>query len=78
MLSEKFVKVADIKDIKPSEMKQVRVDGEDICLANVDGKFYAIGNICTHEGGPLADGTLMHTKLNAHGMALNLMSEQAK
>jgi glycine betaine catabolism B len=58
VLSENFVKVADIMDIKPSEMKQVQVDDEAICLANVDGKFYAIGNVCTHEGGPLADGTL--------------------
>ena len=58
VLTENFVKVVDIKNIKPSEMKQIQVDGEDICLANVDGKFYAIGNVCTHEGGPLADGTL--------------------
>ena len=39
-------------------MKEVQVDGESVCIANVDGKYYAIGNICTHEGGPLADGTL--------------------
>jgi ferredoxin-NADP reductase/nitrite reductase/ring-hydroxylating ferredoxin subunit len=39
-------------------MKEVQVDGENICVANVGGKYYAIGSICTHEGGPLADGTL--------------------
>jgi hypothetical protein len=33
---------------------------------------------CTYEGGLLADGTMMLTKLNALGMALNLMSGQAK
>jgi ferredoxin-NADP reductase/nitrite reductase/ring-hydroxylating ferredoxin subunit len=57
-LSENFVKVADIKEILPSKMKEVQVDGENICIANVEGKYYAIGSICTHEGGPLADGTL--------------------
>jgi nitrite reductase/ring-hydroxylating ferredoxin subunit len=57
-LSENFVRVADIKDIQPSQMKQVQVDDEAICIANVDGKYYAIGNACTHEGGPLADGML--------------------
>ena len=56
--TQDFVKVADRKDIQPSQMKEVQVDGESICLANVDGKFYAINNICTHEGGPLADGIL--------------------
>ena len=53
-----FVKVADTNDIQPSHMKEFEVDGESICIVNVEGKYYAIGNICTHEGGPLADGTL--------------------
>lgn len=58
VLSEDFVKVADTKDIQSSHMKEVEVDGEHICVVNVEGKYYAIGSICTHEGGPLADGTL--------------------
>src|SRR5215213_5299477 len=57
-LSEDFVKVANTKDIQPSQMKEVEVNGENICVVNVEGKYYAIGSICTHEGGPLADGTL--------------------
>ena len=55
---ENFVKVADTNDIQPFQMKEVQVNGESICIVNVDGKYYAIGNICTHEGGPLADGIL--------------------
>jgi ferredoxin-NADP reductase/nitrite reductase/ring-hydroxylating ferredoxin subunit len=55
---ENFVKVADTKDIQPSQMKEVEVEGENICVVNLGGKYYAIGSICTHEGGPLADGTL--------------------
>jgi glycine betaine catabolism B len=58
VLSEEFVTVADTTDIQPSHMKEVQVDGENICVVNVEGKYYAIGSICTHEGGPLADGTL--------------------
>lgn len=56
--SDGFVKVAETKDIQHSEMKEVQIDGEDICIVNIEGKYYAIGNVCTHEGGPLADGTL--------------------
>ena len=52
------MKVADIKEIDPSQMKEVQVEGENICIANVGGKYYAIGNICTHEGGSLADRRL--------------------
>ncbi len=57
-LSEDYAKVAPKKDIQPSQMKEVEVNGEKICLANVEGKYYAIGNVCTHLGGPLAQGKL--------------------
>jgi nitrite reductase/ring-hydroxylating ferredoxin subunit len=57
-LSEDFVKVADTKDIQPSQMKEVEVNSEKACLANVEGKYYAISNVCTHLGGPLAQGKL--------------------
>jgi len=53
-----FVKVANTDEILPSQMKEVEVDGQSILIANVNGKYYAIGSICTHEGGPLADGTI--------------------
>jgi nitrite reductase/ring-hydroxylating ferredoxin subunit len=57
-LSEDFVKVADVKDIRPSQTKEVEINGPNICVVNVVGKYYAIGSICMHECGPLADGTL--------------------
>lgn len=57
-MGEDFIIVADTKDIPLSQLKEVQVDGESVCIANIDGKYYAIGSICTHEGGPLADGTL--------------------
>ncbi len=55
---EDYVKVTEGKDIQPSTMKAVEVNGEKICLANIEGKYYAIGNVCTHLGGPLAQGKL--------------------
>ena len=39
-------------------MKAFDVNSERICVANVGGKYYAIGNFCTHLGGPLAEGKL--------------------
>jgi ferredoxin-NADP reductase/nitrite reductase/ring-hydroxylating ferredoxin subunit len=53
-----FVKVANTSDIPVSKMKEVQVSGQNICLANINGKYFAINNICSHEGGPLADGRL--------------------
>jgi glycine betaine catabolism B len=49
--SDDFIMVANLNDIQPSQMKEVQIDGEDVCIVNVEGKYYAIGNVCTHEGG---------------------------
>jgi nitrite reductase/ring-hydroxylating ferredoxin subunit len=56
--NDRFVKVANTSDIPVSKMKEVQVNGQNICLANIDGKYFAINNICSHEGGSLADGRL--------------------
>ena len=57
-MSEDFVKVAESKEIGPSIMKAVDVAGEKVCIINIEGNYYAIGNVCTHMGGPLNEGTL--------------------
>jgi nitrite reductase/ring-hydroxylating ferredoxin subunit len=56
-LSKDFVKVAESRDIEPSNMKAVDVAGEKVCVINIEGKYYAIGNVCTHVGGSLDQGT---------------------
>ena len=53
-----FVKVGSRKDITHSQMREVQVEGQKICIANIEGKYFAINNSCSHEGGPLADGKL--------------------
>jgi glycine betaine catabolism B len=57
-LEEDFVKVAETKDVQASQMVAVNVNGEKVCLSNVNGKYYAMGNVCTHMGGPLGEGKL--------------------
>ena len=76
-LNDDFVKVAETKDIQPSNMLEVNLEGkENICIANVDGKYYAIGNVCTHEGGPLADGALEGYEVECpwHGSKFDIRS----
>ena len=53
-----YVKIASVNDLKPGQMKSVNVQDKEICLANSDGNFYAIGNRCTHANCLLSDGTL--------------------
>ena len=39
-------------------MKAVEVEGEKVCIINNEGNYSAIGNTCTHVGGPLNEGSL--------------------
>ncbi len=52
------VKVATTKELGPGKIKKVVVDGKEIALYNVDGKFYATTTMCPHQGGPLDEGEL--------------------
>lgn len=53
-----FVKVAQTSEIPAGQGKCVEVDDKRIAIFNVDGKFYAIDDVCPHQGGPLGEGEL--------------------
>jgi 3-phenylpropionate/trans-cinnamate dioxygenase ferredoxin subunit len=56
---QSFVKVATRSELPPGAKKLADVDGRPIAVFNVDGAFYAIDDVCTHDGGPLAEGELL-------------------
>jgi nitrite reductase/ring-hydroxylating ferredoxin subunit len=53
-----FVTVASDSELEPDEMMAVNASGKAVLLVNLEGTYYAIGNICTHMGCPLSKGTL--------------------
>jgi len=53
-----FVPVAKLAELQPGQMKWVAVKGERRVLANVDGTFYAISDVCGHRNAPLSRGKL--------------------
>ncbi len=55
---EGFEAVADEGDIKEGGLLGVEVNGQAVVLVKQDGQLYAIGGVCTHMGGRLAQGTL--------------------
>lgn len=56
-----FVKIAKTIDIPVGKMKHVEIDGNEIMIANVEGKFYAVGDRCPHLNAKLSDGKLTKT-----------------
>src|SRR3974390_283631 len=53
-----FAEVAQVNDLPAGSMKPYSVGGKQILVCNIDGKFYAIDNTCTHAGGDLSKGKL--------------------
>lgn len=53
-----LIKVANKNDIKDGEMIKVSVKDKEILLANLNGEFFAINDICTHRHCNLSDGFL--------------------
>ena len=51
-----FVKVAQKKDVPSDTGLCVEAGGKEIALYQLDGKIYALDNICPHAGGPMAEG----------------------
>jgi len=47
-----------VDDFPVGSLKKVVFGGEDVLVANVGVKLYAMANTCTHRGGPLDEGEL--------------------
>ena len=51
-----WVTVAKVGELAPGEWRVVNVDDAPIVVFNLGGEYYAIEDICTHDGGQLTGG----------------------
>jgi len=59
-----FVKLATQDDLpQVNQAKEFRCGEKEICIANVNGEYSAMDNICLHRGGPLGDGVILNGKV---------------
>jgi 3-phenylpropionate/trans-cinnamate dioxygenase ferredoxin subunit len=75
-MAETYVEVARAGELRPGAMKRVDAGGRRLLLANVDGRFYAADDSCTHEDASLSGGSLLGTlvKCPLHGSRFDLRS----
>ena len=50
--------VAAAEELAPGTHRVVDVDGAQVAVFNLDGRYYAIEDVCTHDGGTLTGGTV--------------------
>jgi 3-phenylpropionate/trans-cinnamate dioxygenase ferredoxin subunit len=53
-----FVDIAPVSELPNGERLFVDLGDKPIVIFNIAGQFFAIGDVCTHDDGPLGDGML--------------------
>ena len=71
--------VAKVSEIAPGTTKRIAIDGRGVLLCNVDGRIYAIEDVCTHDGGALDQGELMGERIMCprHGAFFDVITGAA-
>jgi 3-phenylpropionate/trans-cinnamate dioxygenase ferredoxin subunit len=71
--------VAHAGAIAPGTMQRVSVDGVDVLICNVGGSFYAVEDVCTHDGSPLDAGELDGPRVQCprHGALFDVTTGKA-
>lgn len=67
-----FVKLTTQSELPtPNEAKEFVCGNKKICIANINGSYSAMDNVCLHQGGPLGQGTIEKGKVVCpwHGWA---------
>ncbi len=69
-----YITVANTDELKPGDRIVVDVENHYVAIFNVDGKYYAIEDVCTHDDGPLAEGELFGTIIECprHGAQFDI------
>lgn len=77
---EDFVRVAATSDIPPGKSVLVEIEGIRIAVFNLDGEYYAIEDVCTHDGGPLVEGEIIEggqVQCPRHGARFDIRTGEA-
>ncbi len=53
-----FLEIAPLSDLPNGERLFIEVEGRSLVIFNIAGQFFAIGDICSHDDGPVGDGDI--------------------
>ena len=74
-----FVEIAPAAELPNGERLFVELGDKPIVIFNIAGQFFAIGDVCTHDDGPLGDGLLEDHNIVCprHGAEFDVRTGQA-
>jgi 3-phenylpropionate/trans-cinnamate dioxygenase ferredoxin subunit len=53
-----YLEIMPADELPPGERIFIEVNGRSIVIFNLAGMFYAIGDVCSHDNGPVGDGQI--------------------
>jgi nitrite reductase/ring-hydroxylating ferredoxin subunit len=62
-MSENWTEVAKVEDVPDQGTFLVEVEGEPVCLYNVEGEIYATHDTCSHGSASLSEGFIVEDGL---------------
>ncbi len=74
----KWIDVGPQQDLPTGRRQCAKLEGQSIVVFNLEGRYYALENRCTHAGLPLEDGDLSGCALTCpyHGFTFNITNGQ--
>jgi nitrite reductase/ring-hydroxylating ferredoxin subunit len=75
-----FVDIAKVDEIPVGKMKHIEVNGKEIMIVNMNGKFYALDDRCAHMNAPLSMGNITENIITCpfHGARFDVISGKKK
>ena len=53
-----FLEIAPASELPPGERLFVEIEGKPIVIFNIAGQYFSIGDVCSHDDGPVGEGDL--------------------
>lgn len=74
-----WIDVAPVADFPPGTFRAIDVEGTPVAVFNVDGKYRAIEDVCSHEAEALSDGVVEGEEIVCpyHGARFSLVTGAA-
>jgi len=78
-LQVEFVEIAHLAELPPGERLFIEAAGRSIVIFNLAGILYAIGDVCSHDNGPVGDGEIEEFEIICprHGARVEIRTGKA-
>jgi len=74
-----FVEIAPADELPNGERLFVEIEGKPLVIFNIAGQFFSIGDVCSHDDGPVGEGDIEDNNIVCprHGAEFDIRTGKA-